>query len=36
MDRSSWIDAASLAAGLTAGAFLIAQIIAMVGKIGSF
>jgi hypothetical protein len=36
MDRSSWIDAASLAAGLTAAIFLLAQIIQMVGKIGKF
>jgi hypothetical protein len=36
MDRSNWIDAASMAAGLTAAVFLIAQIIQMVARIGKF
>jgi hypothetical protein len=36
MDRSKWIDAASMAAGLTAAVFLIAQIIQMVARIGKF
>ena len=36
MDRSTWIDAAAMAAGLTAALFLVGQIIETVSKIGQF